>query len=115
MGHSNSKKDQKAGRIIGIVLLVLGMILTTVLVYIISTAQSVPRILIAGPSIGFLGLAMSIFPGGNLSYKEINKAGSKKGVRLLWSVAPNAHKTIWIVSGIIGLITSFKILLDQGF
>ncbi len=115
MRHSNSKNEYKAGRVIGIVLLVFGSILSGVLVYIITRVQSLPRILIAGPSILGLGLAMFIFPGGNITYKEMNNAGSKQGIRLLWSTTPVLHKLIWILGGIIGLAISFKILFDVGF
>ncbi|WP_282042966.1 hypothetical protein [Winogradskyella flava] len=111
----NFKKDIKAGRIIGAALIVLGSILTGILVYIVSTAQSLPRILIAGPAILGQGIGMFIFPGGNLTYKEFNKLGGKKGVLRLWSKAPLFHKVVWIVSGVFGIVISFKIMIDQGF
>jgi len=109
------KKSHKAGRIIGIVLIVLGSVLTGVLLYIISTAQSLPRILVAGPAILGLGIGMFIFPGSNFSYKELNALGSKKGVRHLWSDAPSSHKLVWVIASAIGIAISFKIMIDQEF
>lgn len=113
--NNNFKKSHKAGSVIGVVLLILGSILTGILVYIISSAQSLPKILVAGPVILGVGISMFVFPGGDFTLKELNNKGSKKGIRFLWSCAPTLHKLVWIITGLIGLAISFKIMIDQGF
>ncbi|NER15854.1 hypothetical protein [Spongiivirga citrea] len=115
MNDSNLKKDPKAGRVIGIVLLVIGGALTGILIVLVTTAQSLPKLLVAGPSLVGLGIGMFFFPGTNCTYKEMNRLGSKKGLHLLWSDAPILHRIIWIIGGIIGLAVSFKIMIAEGF
>jgi len=115
MIDSNSKKADKAGFIIGLVLLVLGSILTGVLLYMVSSAKSLPKLLIAGPVISSVGLSMIIFPGGDYSYKELKVLERKEAVRQLWTKAPIFHKLAWIIFGVIGIGISFKILIDQEF
>jgi len=115
MSNNNLKKDAKAGRVIGAILFVLGAILTAILLYLIGSAKSLPRFLIAGPSIIGLGVAMFVFPGGTISYKEINSAGSKKGLHRLWFEASILDRFFWIIGGVIGLIISFKIMFNGGF
>lgn len=111
----NFKNSIKAGRLMGVILVVVGGVLTGVLEYLVASAQYLPRILIAGPAILGLGVGMYIFPGSNFTYKEFNKLGGKKAVQFLWSEAPNFHKIAWVISSLLGIVISFKIMIDQGF
>lgn len=115
MNTTDNLKGMRAGRAIGMVLVILGSILTGILVYIVSTAQSLPRLLVAGSAILGLGIGMFMFPGGDLSYKEMNAKGSKDGLRHLWLKAPILHRAAWIITCVVGIIISFKIMISQEF
>jgi len=105
------KKIHKAGSIIGFILLVLGFILTTFLIFLLDSANSLPKILVAGPCFISVGIAMLTFPGGSLTLEDMKNREAK----LLWSKAPLIHRIVWVISVLIGLIISFKIMQDAGF
>lgn len=111
----NKNNKLKAGRFIGSILFVIGVILTLLLIYWVTSAKSLPKLLVAGPVFVLLGLGMFLFPGGNVTVQEINASGSEEGVKRLWKDAPILHRVIWIVFGVIGLIIAYKILVTQGF
>lgn len=112
---NNPNKNLIAGRLVGIILAIFGVIITLILLIIISKAKSLPRMLIAGPALLCLGLAMIACPGANYGYKELNKKTGKSGAKRIWTDAPLLHKLAWIGSIILGLIISFRIMTSHGF
>lgn len=104
-------KNQKAGKSIGLILIVLGCILTIILISLVVSASSLPKILIAGPCFFSIGIGMLTFPGGNLTLEKMKTRGAKS----LWVEAPITHKIAWVIFGITGLGISFKIMKEAGF
>jgi hypothetical protein len=105
------KRNPKAGKSISLILLILGGVLTLILISLVATASSLPKILVAGPCFIGVGIGMLIFSGGNITLQEMKKNGAKS----LWTEAPLFHKIAWIISGLIGLGISFKIMIGAGF
>lgn len=94
----------KAGRFIGIALAIIGVVTVTFSLSIITTLGAVPKIVVCGPAIGIVGLAMIIFPGGDITLKELSSKVKPRG--FLWTDAPISHKLIWIVTFIMGVVIS---------
>lgn len=102
-----------AGKTIGIVLTILGLILSIILIIVLPDANSLAKILIAGPALVTIGIAMIIFPGGNITTAELN--AQTKPSSVIWSDAPLLHKIVWIVAGALGIAIAFYLLISQGF
>jgi hypothetical protein len=103
----------KAGKFIGIIILVIGIVVTLLFYFVASNWDSVPQILIMGPALIIVGVAMIIFPGGDFS-KE-NLKNNPAGVKEMWKKAPFLHKTMWIVATIVGTIACIYLMIESGF
>ncbi|MBL4670245.1 MAG: hypothetical protein JKY30_13410 [Flavobacteriales bacterium] len=95
----------KAGKLIGIVLAILGLITFILIITVFNNTLSIPKIIICGPSFLIVGVAMIIFPGGNITVSEINNKTKLGGE--IWSGAPTLHKIVWILSLLLGTAAVF--------
>lgn len=93
------------GRAVGIGLLIIGIIGVTCSFTIVEAFGAIPRILASGSAFLCIGLAMVIFPGGNITTSELQL--KSKPQKVMWTWAPTLHKVMWIVAGIIGISLTF--------
>lgn len=96
----------KLGILFGILLIVLGAPLTGLFYEMVHDSGEAFRFLFAGPPLILIGLTMIFFPGGNITAMESRKKIKDPGI--VFAEAPMAHKIIWVVAGIIGVIISFS-------
>lgn len=112
---SNFFKNEKmkAGKFMGIIMLVLGLILIAVFYWVASAWSAVPKLLIAGPALTVTGFAMLLFPGGEYFITDLQN-NTKKG-KGIWYAAPTLHKVIWVLAMLIGAGLSLALMLSFGF
>ena len=103
----------KVGRIIGIVLLVLGVVAIVSMYTIFSSTNYLPKIVASAPALIIVGLAMYLFPGGDVTNKELNEKTKSAG--FLWTDAPLLHKFIWIFALLLGAAASIYQMITIGF
>jgi hypothetical protein len=103
----------KVGRLIGTVILVLGIIAIASMYIIFSSTNYLPKFVASGPALIIVGLAMYIFPGGDVTNKELN--AKTKAAGFMWTDAPLLHKIIWIFALLIGVAASLYQMISIGF
>ncbi len=103
----------KAGRLIGIIILILGVIANICLYTIFATSEYIPRVVVSGPALIIVGLAMIIFPGGNVTNQELKNKTKTMGI--MWKNAPLLHKLMWIFALILGAVASLFQMISIGF
>ena len=103
----------KAGKFIGIIIFVIGVIVSLIFFFIASGWDSVPEILLMGPALIVLGGAMIIFPGGTFSKEDLNNHPG--GAKEMWRRAPGMHKMMWVVATIAGTVASVYLMIESGF
>ena len=103
MSSKNRNRPMPEGRGLGILFAVIGTLATGIAWWLLSSNGSAPRILVAGPAMLTLGLAMIILPGSTqvsaVDYGRWFKA------------SPWLHKIAWIASAIGGLYLAIRYLL----
>lgn len=100
----------KLGRFFGIVAVLASGTFTYLGYDMMLETGSVFKFFFAAPVFLFMGIAMIIFPGGNITLQE-SKAKTKDPN--IWrQEAPKNHKIAWVVAGVIGFIASM-ILFEQ--
>jgi hypothetical protein len=87
-----------AGRFVGIILFVLGVPATIFGYLMLNDDGSILKIMLAGPALVLIGLAMLVFPGGDVTIQDINSK-----TKSLWGEAPMGHKIAWLLAGSIGI------------
>lgn len=92
----------KAGKVIGISVFVIGLIALGVFYFFFLESNRVPKIFIASPALIIVGLAMIIFPGGDIKVSDLDHSSRLQ----IWGPAPLSHKIAWIISLLIGAIVS---------
>lgn len=103
----------KAGRLIGIIIIFLGTLAMISLFTIFSDSEYVPKIVLSGPALIIVGIAMSIFPGGNITVQELNTKEKTKGY--IWTDAPVTHKVAWLIAFAMGVTASLIQMNMTGF
>ena len=103
----------KAAKFIGIIIFVIGVIVSLIFFFIASGWDSVPKILIMGPALIVGGGAMIVFPGGDFSKEDLNNHPG--GAKEMWRRAPGMHKVMWVVATIAGALASVYLSIESGF
>lgn len=93
----------KFGRLMGVILAVLGVIASAIFAFQIANHGAILRILIAGPSMLLLGIAMIALPGTDISVGEFNANPGNDW----WSESPLWVRGVWVAAGVAGLFVSF--------
>ena len=93
------------GRFIGIIFLLLGGFLTAFLDTMMRDGSFI-KFLIAGPPLALLGLAMLLFPGGNITLNDSKT--EQKEPSVLMDEAPKSHKIAWVVALAAGLVLAIN-------
>jgi uncharacterized YccA/Bax inhibitor family protein len=88
------------GRFVGIMFLFLGGFLTAFFDTMYRDGSYI-KILIAGPGLLFVGIAMLFFPGGNITLDESKTQQKEAGVFI--EEAPKSHKIAWGVALLAGV------------
>ncbi len=102
----------RAGRLSGIILVVLGVIATVALVITVEFYGYAFEICIGGPAMLLIGIAMIAFPGADISVKEFNALG---GRLQFWKEAPISHRIAWVVAGVIGITIGMAYFFSDVF
>jgi hypothetical protein len=93
----------RVGRVLGIVLSVLGVIASGALAFQLANHGAVFRIMMAGPPLVTMGLAMIALPGADIHHKD----DAARGGHEWWTETPVAIRVVWVVAGAVGLVVSF--------
>lgn len=94
----------KAGRLIGIILFVLGVPASGFGYWMLQGEGSIYKVLLAGPALVLLGLIMIILPGGDVSVEDVSR-------KSIWTEAPWSHKLFWIAAVGIGVAIALIVFL----
>jgi len=94
------------GRFVGIIFLLLGGFLTAMLDQLLRQDGVIIKLLVAGPGLVFVGIAMLLFPGGNITIKESKTQQKEPGVFI--EEAPKSHKIAWGVALAAGIILAMN-------
>ncbi len=93
---------KKAGQLLGIVFLVLGVLLSIFGYSMYNDAGFSFKFLLFMPSIATLGLGLIFFPGAEVHTEQIK--AKEKEWKDVFSTAPVLHKAMWVVFSAIGFI-----------
>ena len=97
-----------AGRFVGIILFVLGVPATIFGYLMLNDDGSIYKIMLAGPVLVLIGLAMLVFPGGDVTIQDINSKSKS-----MWGEAPTGHKIVWLLAGAIGIAVALVYFLGD--
>jgi len=106
------RKIMLFGRVMGITLSVLGIILSVIGYSMLSGPGFTIRLFIAGPAMLLSGLAMLVLPGGTLTLEETKQAGFDP--KSFFRNAPIVHKIVWGVAGLVGVFFALS-FTDSSF
>ncbi len=94
------------GRFVGIILTILGVILSGIGYAMLMSRGSTLQFFVAGPSLCLVGIAMLIMPGGPLTLVESKHKGFN--AKAWMRDAPMLHKIVWGIALIVGLVIAFQ-------
>ena len=94
--------NMQVGRYLGIFLVVIGGFLGYMAYGMLNTAGATLRIFTAGPGLAGTGIAMMLFPGGNITASQSRK--KEKDPRVVFSEAPPLHYVMWVVGFGVGML-----------
>ncbi|MDY0931045.1 hypothetical protein [Chryseobacterium sp. CFBP8996] len=95
------------GRLFGILAIFCGGIFTYLGYGMMETTGSVFKFVLAAPVFVLIGIAMLVFPGGDITTTE--SKNKTKDPKVWVSDAPKSHKIAWSIAGIIGFIISITV------
>lgn len=95
------------GRLFGILAIFCGGIFTYLGYGMMETTGSVFKFVLAAPVFVLIGIAMLVFPGGDITTTE--SKNKTKDPKVWVSDAPKSHKIAWAIAGIIGFIISITV------
>jgi hypothetical protein len=88
------------GRFFGFFLIMIGCYFTWLYTSMLDTAGFTLKLFSAGPALIGVGVAMLIFPGGDITAAE--SRSKEKDPRVFMTEAPMLHKIIWIAAAAAG-------------
>ena len=94
--------NMQVGRYFGIFLVVIGGFFGYMAYGMMTSAGMTLRIFTAGPGLAGMGVAMMLFPGGNITASQSRK--KEKDPRIVFSEAPPLHLITWVVGFAVGMI-----------
>lgn len=95
------------GRLFGILAIFCGGIFTYLGYGMMETTGSVFKFVLAAPVFVLIGIAMFVFPGGDITTTE--SKNKTKDPKVWVSDAPKKHKIAWAIAGVIGFIISITV------
>ncbi|MBM7421650.1 MULTISPECIES: hypothetical protein [Chryseobacterium] len=95
------------GRLFGILAIFCGGIFTYLGYGMMETTGSVFKFVLAAPVFVLIGIAMLVFPGGDITTTE--SKNKTKDPKVWVSDAPKNHKIAWAIAGVIGFIISITV------
>jgi hypothetical protein len=96
------------GRIFGLLLVFLGVIFTLTATGMFRDAGFTLRLFTAGPALVLLGVAMLVFPGGDITARE--SRSKQKDPMVFFKQAPALHKAVWFGAILAGAVVSTTLL-----
>ena len=96
------------GRFVGIILAILGVVLSVIGYMMLAGAGFTIRLFVAGPAMVFIGLAMVCLPGQKMTVAESQQSGFDP--KAFIKAAPMLHKIVWAVSGLVGIFIAFNFI-----
>ncbi|RZL62473.1 MAG: hypothetical protein EOO93_08645 [Pedobacter sp.] len=94
------------GRLFGFLFLVIGGFIAAMMHVSLRDDGQTIEFLIAGPALALIGIAMLIFPGGNITAEESKT--KQKEPSVVFKEAPASHKIAWVVAGIAGVVLALN-------
>ena len=94
------------GKFLGMMFLLFGGLLTFMLDNSLRAGDVILKILVAGPALAVVGIALLFFHGGNITLNEINAKQKEPGVFI--EEAPKSHKIVWGVALAAGVILAMN-------